>query len=62
MKSASLKSYSGNLKKIAKANARDDQMQIIRTNRFKASLVEDPLRSNPDLVSVIEASREKSSK
>ena len=57
MNSARLKSYGCNLKKIAEANARDDQMQIIRNNRFKASLVDDPLQSSPDLVRAIEASR-----
>ncbi len=62
MKTANLESYGGNLKKIAKANARDDQMEVIRNSRFKASLVEDPLRTNHDLVHVIEASRKISSK
>ncbi|MGI9477973.1 MAG: hypothetical protein ACR2PI_14830 [Hyphomicrobiaceae bacterium] len=62
MKSASLNNYGDNLKKIAKANARDDQMSVIRNNRFKASLVEDPLRPTPDLVHAIEASRKNSSK
>ena len=62
MKSATLKSYGGNLKKIAEATARDGQMLIIRNNRFKASLVDDPLRSSPDLVRAIEISRKISSK
>lgn len=57
MSSARLDRYGGNLKRIAKANARDDQMQMIRSNRFRASLVDDPLRSSPDLIQAIEASR-----
>ena len=62
MKSASLESYGGNLKKIAKANARDGQMEVIRSSRFRASLVADPLRTSHDLVSVIEGARKISSK
>ena len=57
MSSASLKTYGGHLKKIAEASARGDQMQVIINNRFKASLVDDPLRSNPKLVQTIEESR-----
>lgn len=62
MSSASLKSYGGNLKKIAEANSRGDQMQVIINNRFKASLVDDPLRSNPELKRAIEQSRKSSRK
>lgn len=62
MTSARLNSYGCNLKKIAEANARDDQFQIIRNSRFKASLVSDPLQSRPDLVGAIEASRKSSRK
>ena len=62
MSSARLTSYSCNLKRIAEANARDDQFQIIHNNRFKASLVDDPLRSSPELVRTIEASRKNARK
>ena len=57
MQSPRLTSYGSNMKKIAEAAARDDQMQTIRNNRFKASLVDDPLRASPDLVRAIEHSR-----
>lgn len=59
MESARLKNYGGNLKKIAEANARDDQRQVLRNSKFKASLVDDPLESNPDIVRAIEISRQK---
>lgn len=62
MSSASLKNYGGNLKKIADANARGEQMQVIINNRFKASLVDDPLRSNPEVARSIEQSRKSSRK
>ena len=62
MNSARLKSYGCDLKKIAEANARDDQFQIIRNSQFKASLVDDPLQPNPDLVRTIEASRKNARK
>lgn len=58
MKSMGLNSYGRNLKKIAKAKERSNQMQIIQTSRFKASIVDDPLRPSPDLVHVIEKSRD----
>ena len=57
MSSARLDNYGCNMKRIAEANARDDQFQLLRNSRFKASLVDDPLRPSPDLVHVIEASR-----
>lgn len=59
MSSAKLNSYGGNLKKLSEANARDDQLQVIRRNRFKASLVDDPLRSSADITHAIEISRRK---
>ncbi|MFT7577882.1 MAG: hypothetical protein ACI9XZ_004285 [Alphaproteobacteria bacterium] len=62
MKPTAVKNYGSNLKKIAEANARDDQMQAIRTTQFKASLVDDPLRASPDLVRAIENSRNNSRK
>ena len=62
MKPTAVKNYGSNLKKIAEANARDDQMQVIRTSRFKASLVDDPLQASPNLVRAIENSRNKSRK
>ncbi len=62
MSSARLTSYVGNLKKIAEANARDHQFQIIHNDRFKASLVDDPLRSSPELVRTIDASRKNARK
>lgn len=58
MKSIGLDNYGRNLKKIAKATERDNQMQVIRSSRFKASLIDDPLQSSPDLVRAIEKSRE----
>lgn len=58
MSSARLNRYGSHIKKIAEATARDGQMQVIRNNRFKASLVDDPLRSSPDLVRAIELSRQ----
>ena len=57
MSSARLEKYGSNMKRIAEANARDDQFQLLRNSRFKASIVDDPLRQSPDLVHVIEASR-----
>jgi hypothetical protein len=62
MNSSGLKSYGSNLKKIAEADARDGQRQVIRSSTFKASLVDDPLRSNSDLVGTIEAIRQRTSK
>jgi hypothetical protein len=62
MNSSRLKSYGSNLKRIAEADARDSQRQVIRSNNFKASLVDDPLRSGPDLVGTIESIRQRSSK
>ncbi len=59
MDSAKLKSYGKNIKRIAEANARDDQLKVVRNNRFKASLVDDPLRSSPHLVRAIEKSRKR---
>jgi hypothetical protein len=52
-----LDNYGNHIKKIAKANGREGQIKIIRKNRFKASLVDDPLASNPDLTKAIENSR-----
>lgn len=57
MSSVRLKSYSSNFKKIAEANERDGQMQLIRKSRFKASLVDNPLESNPDIVRAVNESR-----
>lgn len=57
MSSVRLKSYSSNFKKIAEANARDGQMQLIRKSRFKASLVDNPLESNPEMVRAVKESR-----
>jgi hypothetical protein len=57
MSSKRLGSYGEHIKKIADAAGRNDQIEIIRKSRFKASLVDDPLDSNPDLAKAIENSR-----
>jgi hypothetical protein len=58
MKSAMLSMYGSNLKKLANATARDDQMQVIRNSQFKASLVDDPLGArSSNLVHVFETAR-----
>jgi hypothetical protein len=62
MKSAMLLMYGNNLKKLAEANSRDNQMQVIRNTQFKASLVDDPLGTQSNLVHIFEASRHRSSK
>lgn len=62
MKSANLNRYGSHLKKIAKANSREEQMDAIRRRKFRASLVDDPLGASDDISYAIEAaySRNKS--
>lgn len=60
MKSANLNKYGNNLKKIAQANSREEQMDAIRRTKFRASLVENPLSSADDISYAIEAARKRS--
>lgn len=57
MKLAQLKSYGENLKTIAKATSRNQQMNEIRQRTFRATLVDDPLSSRDELTFAIEAAR-----
>ena len=59
MKSGALKSYSSNLKKIAEAAQRDEQMRVARNGKFKASLVDDPLKTDSCLVDVYKKARQR---
>lgn len=57
MSSARLDSYGRHIKKAADANSREEQRRLIRQARFKASLVEDPLRPSHDIVRAIDVAR-----
>ena len=57
MKSSVLKSYSSNMKKVAKAAEREERMRVARAGKFKASLVDDPLKTDACLVDAYEAAR-----
>jgi hypothetical protein len=57
MKSGQLQNYGVQLKKIATAASRDEQICALRQRKFRATLVGDPLSHCDDISMVIEASR-----
>jgi len=57
MKRSNLNSFGDQIKKIKKANEREEQRKVIRNSRFKASLVDDPLAPSADIARAIEVSR-----
>lgn len=57
MKSPTLKNFGSHMKRVAEASARDDQRRVIRSSRFKASLVADPLQPRDDIVRALDLVR-----
>lgn len=57
MKSGQLQNYGEQLKRIANAASRDEQICALRQRKFRATLVGDPLSNCGDISLAIEASR-----
>ncbi len=57
MKSGHLQNYGEQLKRIASAASRDEQICALRQRKFRATLVGDPLSSCDDISVAIEAAR-----
>lgn len=57
MKSVHLDRYRSHLKKVAEARARNEQLDAVRRQRFRASLVDDPLAPSEDIAEAIDRAR-----
>lgn len=57
MKSVHLDRYRSHLKKVAEAQSRNEQLDAVRRQRFRASLVDDPLAPSEDIAEAIDRAR-----
>jgi hypothetical protein len=57
MKSVQLNRYREHLQKMAEAQSREEQIDAIRSQKFRASVVSDPLSPHDDIAGAIDILR-----
>lgn len=61
MCSSRLDKYGDQIKRVTAASAREEQRKVLRESRFRASLVDNPLKPANDIVRAIEIARYRTS-